>query len=137
MTGSSSLANNVRSGGFVDWLLEREDVQQVWKEFTHHEFVEKMGDGTLPVERFKFYMVQDYLYLVRFAIIGVKTILTSSIDAICQSQRTCWLQGQDPRGCGSSKFAQKVSFDQTDHDHSPPVSLLTSTPRPSSTSPSV
>lgn len=48
----------------MDWLLEREDVQQVWKEFTEHEFVEKMGDGTLPVERFKFYMVQDYLYLV-------------------------------------------------------------------------
>ncbi|KAI4749465.1 hypothetical protein E4T50_00349 [Aureobasidium sp. EXF-12298] len=54
-------------GGFVDWLLEREDVQQVWKEFTQHEFVEKMGDGTLPVERFKFYMVQDYLYLTQFA----------------------------------------------------------------------
>ena len=33
----------------MDWLLEREDVQQVWKEFTQHEFVEKMGDGTLPV----------------------------------------------------------------------------------------
>ncbi|KAI4819777.1 hypothetical protein E4T45_10531 [Aureobasidium sp. EXF-8846] len=54
-------------GGFVDWLLEREDVQQVWKEFTQHEFVEKMGDGTLPVDRFKFYMVQDYLYLTHFA----------------------------------------------------------------------
>ena len=54
----------VLSGGFVDWLLERDDVQQVWKEFTTHDFVEKMGDGTLPVERFKFYMIQDYLYLV-------------------------------------------------------------------------
>ncbi|KAI5248127.1 hypothetical protein E4T43_01625 [Aureobasidium subglaciale] len=64
-------------GGFVDWLLEREDVQQVWKEFTQHDFVEKMGDGTLPVERFKFYMVQDYLYL---------------------SKRTRWLQGKDFRG---------------------------------------
>ncbi|KAI4723435.1 hypothetical protein E4T48_00176 [Aureobasidium sp. EXF-10727] len=50
-------------GGFVDWLLEREDVQKIWKEFTQHEFVERMGDGTLPVESFKFYMVQDYLYL--------------------------------------------------------------------------
>jgi thiaminase len=63
---SCCLADNNHSGGFVDWLLEREDVQQVWKEFTQHEFVEKMGDGTLPVDRFKFYMVQDYLYLVSF-----------------------------------------------------------------------
>ncbi|CAD0090635.1 unnamed protein product [Aureobasidium vineae] len=54
-------------GGFVDWLLEREDVRKVWKEFTQHEFVEQMGDGTLPVESFKFYMVQDYLYLTQFA----------------------------------------------------------------------
>jgi thiaminase len=77
----------------VDWLLEREDVQQVWKEFTQHEFVEKMGDGTLPVESFKFYMVQDYLYLVSFEIRGRLTILTGGIDAFCQSQRACWLQG--------------------------------------------
>jgi len=24
-----------------------------------------MGDGTLPPETFKYYMIQDYLYLVR------------------------------------------------------------------------
>jgi thiaminase len=30
-----------------------------------HEFVEGMGQGTLPIERFKAYLVQDYLYLVR------------------------------------------------------------------------
>jgi thiaminase len=82
-SSSSGLANIDRSGGFVDWLLEREDVQKVWKEFTHHEFVEKMGDGTLPVERFKFYMVQDYLYLVSLIIMGMKTILTIGIDAVC------------------------------------------------------
>ena len=86
-----SLTNIDCSGGFVDWLLEREDVRQVWKEFTHHEFVEKMGDGTLPVERFKFYMVQDYLYLVRVTVMGTKTILTSGTDTVRQSQRTCWL----------------------------------------------
>ena len=67
----------------MDWLLEREDVQQVWKEFTQHEFVEKMGDGTLPVERFKFYMVQDYLYLVSFVFMGMKMILIVGIDAVC------------------------------------------------------
>lgn len=77
----------------MDWLLEREDVQQVWKEFTQHEFVEKMGDGTLPVERFKFYMVQDYLYLVSFMALDFKATLTNFIDAICQSKRTRWLQG--------------------------------------------
>lgn len=26
-----------------------------------------MGDGTLPLEKFKYYMIQDYLYLIHFA----------------------------------------------------------------------
>ncbi|GAB7351477.1 hypothetical protein MBLNU459_g2131t2 [Dothideomycetes sp. NU459] len=54
-------------GGFVEHLLERQDVAKVWQEFTHHDFVERMGDGTLPIDSFKYYMVQDYLYLIQFA----------------------------------------------------------------------
>lgn len=45
-------------------MLEREDVQPAWHEYTHHEFTKRMGDGTLPPETFKYYMIQDYLYLV-------------------------------------------------------------------------
>ena len=54
-------------GGFVDHLLDRNDVSYAWYEFTHHEFVEKLGDGTLEESRFKYYMIQDYLYLIHFA----------------------------------------------------------------------
>lgn len=31
----------------------------------NHPFVMAMGDGSLPLESFKGYLVQDYLYLVR------------------------------------------------------------------------
>lgn len=51
-------------GGFIPYLLDREDAQKPWKEYTEHEFVSKMADGTLPVEKFKYYMIQDYLFLV-------------------------------------------------------------------------
>ncbi|KAI5356944.1 putative thiaminase-2/PQQC, pyridoxamine kinase/Phosphomethylpyrimidine kinase, thiaminase II [Septoria linicola] len=54
-------------GNFIDYMLERFDVQPAWHDFTHHDFVEKLGDGTLEIERYKFYMVQDYLYLIQFA----------------------------------------------------------------------
>ncbi|KAJ5666910.1 hypothetical protein N7462_011319 [Penicillium macrosclerotiorum] len=54
-------------GRFLEYIMDRPDIQQVWKKFTYHEFVEGMGQGTLPVERFKEYLVQDYLYLVQFA----------------------------------------------------------------------
>lgn len=45
-------------------MLERPDVAPVWDQFINHPFVLAMGDGTLPVESFKGYLIQDYLYLV-------------------------------------------------------------------------
>ena len=51
-------------GNFISYLLDREDVQKPWKEYTQHEFVQSMGAGTLPVEKFMYYLVQDYLFLV-------------------------------------------------------------------------
>lgn len=54
-------------GRFVEYLLSRPDVQPVWHEFINHPFVLAMGNGTLPLESFKGYLVQDYLYLVHFA----------------------------------------------------------------------
>ncbi|EGU88642.1 hypothetical protein FOXB_00891 [Fusarium oxysporum f. sp. conglutinans Fo5176] len=54
-------------GYFIEWLLERPDVRDVWKEFVYHPFVMAMGDGTLPLESFKGYIIQDYLYLIHFS----------------------------------------------------------------------
>lgn len=52
-------------GGFIQYLLDRDDIQKPWKAYTEHEFVQKMGDGSLPVENYKYYLIQDYLFLVR------------------------------------------------------------------------
>lgn len=54
-------------GHFIDYLLERPDVAPVWHQFVNHPFVLAMGDATLPLESFKGYLIQDYLYLVHFA----------------------------------------------------------------------
>lgn len=35
----------------------------------YHPFVMAMGDGTLPLESFKGYIIQDYLYLVRMLVL--------------------------------------------------------------------
>ena len=70
-------------GRFIDYILERKDVQPAWREYTHHEFVRRLGDGSLPEESFKHYMIQDYLYLIHFAranaLAGYKT---KSLDDI-------------------------------------------------------
>lgn len=53
-------------GGFIQYLLDRDDIQKPWKEYTEHIFVQKMGDGSLPAENYKYYLIQDYLFLVGF-----------------------------------------------------------------------
>ncbi|KAL2358697.1 Phosphomethylpyrimidine kinase-domain-containing protein [Cryomyces antarcticus] len=52
---------------FIEYLLEREDVKEAWLEHTEHAFVAGLADGTLPLETFKYYLIQDYLYLIHFA----------------------------------------------------------------------
>ncbi|OAA41030.1 Phosphomethylpyrimidine kinase type-1 [Metarhizium rileyi] len=54
-------------GYFIEYLLQRPDVKHVWETFLHHPFVMALGNGTLPLESFKGYIIQDYLYLVHFS----------------------------------------------------------------------
>ena len=39
----------------------------IWAKCLQHPFVQGLGDGTLEVEKFKFFMLQDYLYLFNYA----------------------------------------------------------------------
>ncbi|MCV0427031.1 MAG: TenA family protein, partial [Roseibium sp.] len=50
-------------------LFERlkADAAPQWIDYTQHEFVRQLGDASLPLESFKHYLVQDYLFLVQFA----------------------------------------------------------------------
>jgi thiaminase/transcriptional activator TenA len=38
-----------------------------WEAYCGHEFVRRLGDGTLPEECFRHYLEQDYLFLIHFA----------------------------------------------------------------------
>lgn len=38
-----------------------------WKAYCHHEFVRAIGDGSLPEECFRHYLMQDYLFLIHFS----------------------------------------------------------------------
>ena len=68
-------------------------MKPVWHDYTHHEFCERMGDGTLPREAFKNYMIQDYLYLVIADIpASIPHLLTQETDPIRSSQRSGKLQ---------------------------------------------
>ena len=41
--------------------------EPLWEAFLDHPFLAGIGDGSLEHEKFQFYMVQDYLYLLDYA----------------------------------------------------------------------
>lgn len=50
---------------FTDYLFE--EVRDIWEGYLAHPFVREIGEGTLPKEKFKRYLIQDYLYLKEFS----------------------------------------------------------------------
>src|SRR5271166_1369127 len=41
--------------------------QPIWDRELKHPFVRGLADGTLSVDRFRFYLVQDYLFLIEYS----------------------------------------------------------------------
>lgn len=41
--------------------------EDIWAKYHTHPFVRGIADGTLDEEKFRYYMVQDYLYLIDYA----------------------------------------------------------------------
>lgn len=50
--------------GFSDDL--RKKAAPIWDKERQHPFVTGIGDGTLPLEKFRYYMRQDYVFLIEF-----------------------------------------------------------------------
>ena len=60
LTGGNKLQER-----FSDYLRALGD--SIWEAQRNHPFVRGVGDGTLEVERLKFWVRQDYLYLIDYA----------------------------------------------------------------------
>lgn len=43
------------------------EIDNIWQANLNHPFVQEIGAGTLPVKKFKYYMIQDYVYLKDYA----------------------------------------------------------------------
>ncbi|HFK1449831.1 TPA: thiaminase II [Bacillus pacificus] len=45
----------------------RKEVDSIWEASFHHPFVKKLGEGTLDLASFRYYVLQDSYYLSHFA----------------------------------------------------------------------
>ncbi len=58
--------------------------EEIWEGYKVHPFVDELGSGKLDIEKFKFYMIQDYIYLIDYAKIfsigAVKTLNQENME---------------------------------------------------------
>ncbi|WP_299373894.1 thiaminase II [uncultured Tateyamaria sp.] len=82
-----------------------------WHAYTHHDFVNGLGNGTLPRAAFLHYLIQDYVFLVHFArawslalvkaeTLEEMTVCAATIDALVNHEmalhvKTCATEGID------------------------------------------
>lgn len=72
-------------------------VKELWDGYYCHPFVAGIGDGTLPMEKFRFYMLQDYLYLYDYAkvfALGVVKARDHSLMRFFSEQVNATLHGE-------------------------------------------
>jgi thiaminase/transcriptional activator TenA len=93
------------------FALWREGAAASWHHYTHHAFVEGLGDGSLPRAAFLHYLIQDYVFLVHFsrawslAVVKSETleemkICAGTVDALVNHEmslhvKTCAAAGID------------------------------------------
>ena len=65
MLSPKALAKLYLDGGLLARL--RDANGDVWRRYIDHEFVQRLGDGSLPEPAFRRYLIQDYLFLIHFA----------------------------------------------------------------------
>ncbi|WP_304508731.1 thiaminase II [Anaerotignum sp.] len=59
-----------------------EEVKDIWEGYLNQPFVKELGEGTLREDSFRFYMVQDYRYLLQYAKVFALGILKAEDEVL-------------------------------------------------------
>ena len=76
------------AGGLLEKL--RDGSSEIWEQYVSHEFVRGLGDGTLPEECFRYYLAQDYLFLIHFSrAYALSAYKSETLSELKQSINAC------------------------------------------------
>ena len=59
-----------------------QSTEEIWKSYLTHPFVKGIKDGNLDKEKFRFYMIQDYLYLLEYAKVFAFGVIKTKDEAL-------------------------------------------------------
>lgn len=59
-----------------------DSVKVIWDSYYEHPFIRGIADGSLDVEKFKFYMIQDYIYLLDYVKVYALGIVKAQDESI-------------------------------------------------------
>ena len=51
--------------------------QDIWEGYLNHPFVHGIADGSLDIQKFRFYLLQDYVYLFDYAKVFAQGVVKS------------------------------------------------------------
>lgn len=57
-----------------------QSVESIWEKYYSHPFLKEMQKGILPKEKFKHYLIQDYLYLLDYAKVFALGVVKSKCE---------------------------------------------------------
>ena len=63
----------------------RKTVDPIWQKNHTHPFVKGIGDGTLPLEKYRYYMCQDYVYLIEYSkLFAIGCIKSNTLETMAK-----------------------------------------------------
>lgn len=69
--GGTTLKNNKTTQRLLDATRE------IWEGYLKHPFVRGIADGSLEIQKFRFYLLQDYVYLFDYAKVFAQGVVKS------------------------------------------------------------
>jgi len=95
----------------------RQKYKVLWQKMTFHPFIEEMGDGTLPAEKFKRYFLQDYVFvndLVSMTALGISkapdfraaSMLNNFLTGILSPENDLFVRAFKELGAPESEYSQ-------------------------------
>ena len=101
------------------------DTESIWAEYHQHPFVQGIADGTLDKEKFKYYMIQDYLYLLDytkvFAIGVAKAKDIEFMKRLFASYTHCYSGWRD--GYSQKRIWRRLGITPEEAEHTKQVAL--------------